>query len=206
LDGVIPIVLASASPRRQELLARLGLQFEVCVADIDERRLPGEAPRPMARRLSLAKARAVASSRPQAIVIAADTLVVVGCDVLGKPANEDEAFAMLGRLRNQPHQVLTGLALVHSARQRESVEVVTTRVMMRNYTDDEIRRYVQTGDPMDKAGAYAIQAEDFHPVARIEGSYTNVVGLPLCALYRHLRAWGVPVPIEARVACSQDGE
>ena len=203
-DGSIPIVLASGSPRRQELLTKLGLSFEVCVAPIDEHRLPGASPDAMARRLSRAKAYAVALQRPGALIIAADTLVVVEGDVLGKPANQAEALAMLVRLRNRTQEVLTGLALVDPARQRESVEVITTRVTMRNYSDDEIRRYVQTGDPMDKAGAYAIQATDLRPVARIEGSYTNVVGLPLCNLCYRLRAWAIPVPIDGREACFID--
>lgn len=205
LDRSIAIVLASGSPRRQELLARLGLSYEVCVADVDEYRLPGETPEAMARRLSLAKARAVAPSRPRALIIAADTLVVVDQDVLGKPADECDAHAMLVRLRNRAHRVITGLALVDPTRRRESVEVVTTRVTMRDYSDDEIRRYIETGDPMDKAGAYAIQAADLHPVAHLEGSYTNVVGLPLCNLYHRLRAWDVPMPVDARAACSLDG-
>jgi len=205
VDGSIPIVLASGSPRRQELLAKLELPFEVCAADIDERRLPGETPDAMARRLSLAKARAVAPLRAQALVIGADTLVVVGGDVLGKPVDEREAFAMLALLRNRAHHVLTGLALLDLARRRECVKVVTTRVTMRDYADDEIRRYIRTGDPMDKAGAYAIQATDLNPVARIEGSYTNVMGLPLCNLYHRLRAWCISMPVDARVACSQDG-
>lgn len=204
-DRSYPIVLASGSPRRQELLARLGLSFEVLVADIDEGRLPGEAPEAMARRLSLAKARAVAPARPEALIIAADTLVVVDQDVLGKPADAREAYTMLARLRGRTHHVLTGLALVHPTRQRESIDVVTTRVTMRDYADDEIYRYIATGDPMDKAGAYAIQARDLKPVAGIEGSYTNVVGLPLCALHRRLRAWGVPVPVNEREVCAQDG-
>lgn len=204
LDQSIPIVLASGSPRRQELLARLGLSFEVCVADVDESRLPEEAPADMARRLSLAKAHAVAPSRPGALIIAADTLVVVDQDVLGKPADEREAYAMLARLRKRTHHVLTGLALVDPARQRESVEVVVTRVTMRDYTDDEIHRYIETGDPMDKAGAYAIQAAGMNPVVCIEGSYTNVVGLPLCKVCHRLRAWGIPVPNDARTACSQE--
>lgn len=198
----VSIVLASGSPRRQELLARLGLPFEVCAADVDEGPLPGEEPEAMARRLSLAKAHAVALARPCALIVAADTLVVVDQDVLGKPADEREAYTMLARLRGRAHHVLTGLALVDPARQRESVEVVVTRVTMRDYSDDEIHRYIATGDPMDKAGAYAIQAADLKPVAHIEGSYTNVVGMPLCALHRRLQAWGVPV--EARVACSPD--
>lgn len=204
LDRPAAIVLASGSPRRQELLARLGLSFEVCVADIDESPLPGEAPEAMARRLSLAKARAVAPLRPRALIIAADTLVVVDQDVLGKPADAREAYTMLARLRDRVHHVLTGLALIDPAHQRESVEVVVTRVTMRPYSDDDIHRYIATGDPMDKAGAYAIQAAEMHPVARIEGSYANVVGLPLCALYHRLRAWGVPVPVSARVACALD--
>jgi len=201
----ISIVLASGSPRRQELLARLGLPFEVCAADVDESPLPGEAAETLARRLSLAKAHAVTPTRPRALIVAADTLVVVDQDVLGKPADEREAYTMLARLRGRAHHVLTGLALVDLARQRESVEVVMTRVTMRDYSDAEIHRYIATGDPMDKAGAYAIQATDLNPVARIEGSYTNVVGLPLCALYRRLQAWGVPMPVDAREACAQDG-
>jgi len=200
-----PIVLASGSPRRRELLARLGLDFEVCVADVDERPSPGEAATELARRLSLAKARAVVPQRPQALIIAADTLVVVDGDILGKPADAREAYAMLTRLRNRVHEVLTGLTLIDAPHRRECVDVVVTQVTMRDYTDDEIRRYIATGDPMDKAGAYAIQAEDLNPVARIEGSYTNVVGLPLCDLYYRLRAWHVPVPVDARVACRWDG-
>ncbi len=205
VDQSVTIVLASGSPRRQALLARLGLPFEVHVADIDESPRPEETPDAMARRLSLAKARAVAVVKPHALIIAADTLVVVDGDVLGKPADAREAFAMLTRLRAREHHVLTGLALVDCVHHRENVEVVVTRVTMRHYSDDDIRRYIATGDPMDKAGAYAIQAVEMHPVAHIEGSYTNVVGLPLCALYRRLRSWGVPIPITPQVVCALDG-
>ncbi|MBC7238150.1 MAG: septum formation protein Maf [Chloroflexi bacterium] len=195
------IVLASGSPRRRRLLAALGLSFTVASADIDEATMPGEAPASLVTRLSAAKARAVLAAYPHALIIAADTCVVLDGEILGKPANPLEAFEMLARLRDRRHEVYTGLALLDAPSGRLHKDVVRTAVYMRAYSEQEIARYVRTGDPLDKAGAYAIQHAGFDPVARIEGCYTNVVGLPLCRLYVALRAWGVSVPEAPPASC-----
>lgn len=187
------IVLASRSPRRCELLSALGVAFTVCPADVDETPHPNESPIDLAKRLSRTKAYAIARDMPQALVIAADTLVIHKGRLLGKPGSPEEAFRMLRELRGCAHDVVTGLALVQTATDRESVQVACTPVFMRAYTDAEIYSYVKTGDPLDKAGAYAVQNAAFAPVERLEGCYANVVGLPLCHLYRVLRAWGFMV-------------
>jgi MAF protein len=182
-------ILASASPRRRELLAALGISYRVVAADIDERLLPEEAPEALVRRLAETKALAVAGRLGQeegALVLAADTEVAWQGSVLGKPTDPEHARTMLLALRDRPHTVLTGLALA----QGDAViwsRVVETAVWMRAYDDDEIERYIASGRPLDKAGAYGIQDAEFHPVARIEGCYTNVVGLPLCEVGRALR-------------------
>jgi MAF protein len=194
-------VLASGSPRRRQLLGMMGLAFAVDAADIDERVEEGESPAAMAARLSLAKAEAVVAAHPQALIIAADTAVILGAEVLGKPADAAEAVAMLTRLRARRHWVYTGLALRDPAQGRQSVLVAMTPVLMRDYADEEIHRYVATGDPMDKAGAYAIQHAAFDPVARIEGCYTNVMGLPLCHLYHALREWELATPRHPLGSC-----
>jgi septum formation protein len=188
------IILASASPRRRQLLSALGVTFGVAPADVDESPLPGEHPHALARRLGQAKARVAAGQRRNALVIAADTLVVLGGEILGKPASRAEALAMLSRLRGRRHLVDTGLALHHAASGLSGVWVAETPVVMRTYGDDEMLRYVATGDPLDKAGAYAVQHDGFAPVARLEDCYANVVGLPLCHLYRALAVWGAPPP------------
>lgn len=185
-----PIVLASGSPRRRQLLALAGAPFTVIVPHIDETPLPGEDPLAHVRRLSLSKAAEVAArAGDNALVIAADTIVVYEGVILGKPATSDEAARILRRLRGQTHQVHTALA-VRRGDQCAS-EVVTTGVRMRAYTDAEIAAYVASGDPMDKAGAYAIQNADFNPVAALDGCYANVVGFPLCRLARMLEPFGV---------------
>lgn len=163
------------------------------VAEVDEAPRVDESPEATVRRLSQAKARAVARPLPAGLVLAADTLVVLGGEVLGKPADPAEATAMLRRLRGGPHQVLSAFTLVDVASGREYAEVVSTRVWMRNYTEAEVATYVASGEPMDKAGAYAIQDRDFGPVARLEGCPANVMGLPLCRVDRVLRAWKVPL-------------
>ncbi len=193
------IILASASPRRRELLRTLGISCRVAAADIDEQARPGEAPAALVTRLAETKAlttarRAVVAShfrqdvnerRPGPLVLAADTEVEWQGTVLGKPADGASARAMLTDLRGRPHRVLTGLALAQGDRVVWS-SVVQTTVWMREYADDEIERYVASGRPLDKAGAYGIQDGEFQPVARIEGCYTNVVGLPLCEVKRAL--------------------
>ncbi|MHB1294273.1 MAG: Maf family protein [Anaerolineae bacterium] len=197
----VSIILASASPRRQELIAGLGLQVRVLPADIDETRLDGESPADLAERLSAAKAQALADKFPEAVVIAADTLVALGQEVLGKPVDEPEAIAMLTMLRARIHSVFSGLAILRQSAQTRSIQVVCTQVRMRDYGEEELRRYVASGDSLDKAGAYAIQSPSFSPVAAIEGCYTNVMGLPICHLHRVLTSWGIPVPRRPNEVC-----
>ena len=177
------LVLASASPRRRELLASLGVAFDIVPANIDETPRPGEPPLAYAQRLSAEKAAAVArSAAPPALIVAADTVVICDGAILGKPADPNEARAMLRTLRGRAHTVCTALTLARlaSGAPLSGVSRVTcTEVHMRAYSDAEIEAYIATGDPFDKAGGYAIQHAGFEPVARISGSYTNVVGLPL---------------------------
>lgn len=187
------LVLASASPRRQALLRLLGVPFVVRVSRVDEAPHPDEPPAAMARRLSRAKAWDVTHEVSDGWVLAADTLVVLESQVLGKPTGAAEATAMLRRLRGRAHEVITAFTLVDVTAQREHTEAVTSRVWMRDYSDAEIEAYVASGDPMDKAGAYAIQDPGFAPVARVEGCPANVMGLPVCRVERVLRAWGAPM-------------
>ena len=204
--GGLSLVLASGSPRRRRLLSLMGLSFETTAPDVDESARAGEEPEELARRLSLLKARTGADGRAGAVIIAADTLVVHNGKVLGKPVDASEAEEMLLELGGGEHTVLSGVALFNAECDRRVVRVVETLVHMREYTEAEIRRYVASGEPMDKAGAYAIQDPDFSPVASIEGCYTNVVGLPLCQLYRMLSSWGVKAPIRPLTCCSMSLE
>lgn len=182
-------VLASSSPRRRDLLASLGIRFSVIKPDINEDQHPGEPPRDYARRLSQEKAAAVvAQVEPGTMVLAADTVVIDGDIILGKPASIDEARDFLRRLRQRSHEVCTAFTLrradvVHTG-------ICCTTVYMRDYTDAEIDAYIQTGDPFDKAGGYAIQHPTFAPVTHIEGSYANVVGLPVESIADALNALG----------------
>jgi len=176
------LVLASASPRRRELLGRLGLRFEVRGVDLDETPLPGEAPRPLVERLALAKARAAV--RPGELAIGADTVVALGMEPLGKPADAGEASEMLRRLSGRTHEVWTGVALVdrRSPGCGETVDAVLTQVRFRVLGDEEIERYAASGEPLDKAGAYAIQGGAAGFVENLDGDFENVVGLPLARL------------------------
>jgi len=198
----IRLLLASQSPRRREYLTLLGLPFDASSADIDETPHPGESPVDIARRLSAAKARAAAAcDGGDAIVIAGDTVVSLDGVVLGKPRDSAEATDMLLRLRGRPHTVYSGVAVLDAHNGRLAPDLAATEVFMRDYTDDELAAYVASGDPLDKAGGYAIQYEDFHPVARIEGCYLNVVGLPLCHIIRNLRKWGIEPGQDVPTAC-----
>lgn len=190
------LILASASPRRRELLPRLGLPFEVRPSGVPEILQPGVAPAALAVALARSKAqevtaRVAAESGPPAVVLAADTLVVLDGRPLGKPASREEARAMLRALRGRAHDVVTGLAAVDSRGAREVTAAVTSRVVMRAYDDADIEAYVGTGEPDDKAGAYAVQGHGGRLVDRVEGCYTNVVGLPLATTARLLRALGL---------------
>ncbi|MFQ5593457.1 MAG: Maf family protein [Anaerolineae bacterium] len=195
-----PVVLASASPRRHQLLKVLGVPFVVHTADVDEVPLPGEAPEQTAARLSRAKASVVAD-RVEGVVVAADTLVVLDDEVLGKPANEAEAGAILRRLRRRSHRVLTGLTVQDTGAGVADTVVVWSEVWMRDYSDAEIAAYVAGGDPMDKAGAYAIQHSTFMPVARLVGCPANVMGLPTCRVDEMLRARGLTLEATPTQSC-----
>ena len=195
------LVLASGSPRRQQLLAAMGLSFMVTVPHVDESVGADETPLDAAKRLCIAKARTAAAQHREGIIIAADTMVVLDGEILGKPIDADHAVEMLTRLRNRQHEVHTGLAMLDAATRRLRQDVVTTMVRMRNYQDEELYHYVTSGDPFDKAGAYAIQHDAFHPVAAIMGCYTNVVGLPICRLFEFLRDWKVTVLIPPPPQC-----
>ena len=172
-----PLILASASPRRRQLLAALGLPFTIDTADIDESALPAESPEIHARRLAETKARVVASRWDNAIVLAADTIVVQEGDILGKPVDAADAWRMLQALRAAPHQVISAVAVAHPGGLESALH--TSEVEMRPYTDAEIAAYIASGDPFDKAGAYAIQHSEFRPVARFSGCFASIMGLPL---------------------------
>jgi septum formation protein len=191
------LVLASASPRRRELLAALGFPFDVTSSDVDEAILAGEAAGEAAVRLARAKAGAVAWREWDALVIGADTVVVLDGRILGKPANDDDAWAMLRALRGREHAVITGVAVCDSRTGETRTAAPLTAVDMRDYADDEIAASIAAGTPFDKAGAYAIQDATFSPVERIEGCYCNVVGLPLWTVRRLLFELNPAVPLRA---------
>jgi septum formation protein len=171
------IILASRSPRRAELLSAAGISFEVLAADVDETPRPGEDPAAYVERLAIDKARAVLALRPGARVLGADTTVTIDGEILGKPSDAADATRMLRLLSGRPHLVHTGVALI-SARGIQS-GVDTTRVWFDAMTDEDISWYVATGEPVDRAGAYAIQGFASRFIPRIDGSYSNVVGLPV---------------------------
>lgn len=179
------LVLASASPRRQELLRNAGIPFEVQPADIQEDPLPGEGPRACAERLAREKAAAVARHCRDTTVLGADTVVAVEGQILGKPLDVADASRMLRMLSGRRHQVITGVCLVHDGVCSVASEI--TWVTMANIPDQEIAEYVATGEPMDKAGAYAIQGLASRWIPRIEGDYSNVVGLPIALVWRMLK-------------------
>lgn len=184
------IILASASPRRIELLRSAGIRVQVVPSRVSEHFLPAETPRDHVRRLAEAKARAVAGKHGGRFFIGADTLVVFQGEVMGKPRDRQDAKRMLRRLSGESHEVITGYAVYDAVGDRACVDAVTTRVRFKVLRDREIAAYVATGCPLDKAGAYGIQGRAAYMVARIEGSYTNVVGLPLCQIVEALGRLG----------------
>jgi len=184
-------VLASVSPRRRELLENIGLKFTVDPAEIAEIQATNLKPAELAKELSRHKARAAASRHADSIIIAADTFGVLDGVILGKPVDERHACNMLAGLSGRCHSVITGFTVIDSATGRIVSRAVETRVYFRKLSRSEIARYVKTGEPLDKAGAYAIQGLGALLVERIEGDYYNVIGLPLCALVGVLRRFGV---------------
>lgn len=186
------LILASNSPRRRQLLALFDWEFQVTPAEVDESTRDSESPSDYVRRLAESKARAVgAQAASDALIIAADTTVVDGAEILGKPVDEADAERMLRQLRGHSHQVLSALAVMRVADENTRVDCCITDVPMRDYDHAEIQAYIASGDPMDKAGAYAIQHTGFHPVETLSGCYANVVGLPLCHLTRTLRSLSI---------------
>ena len=181
------LILASSSPRRSSYLRELGIRFRKIPSDIDERRLRGETPYRYVKRLAIAKTLAVSKRHPGAPVVGADTIVVVDGQILGKPRDAPDARRMLRKLSGRSHRVLSGMAMVGGATdsgKRVRSGVSSTRDSFRKLTEEEIRGYVETGEPLDKAGAYGIQGKGGLLVTRIEGSFSNVVGFPLEVFYR----------------------
>lgn len=189
------MILASSSPRRSHLLTLLGIEFQVLTSDVDENVKPGESPEKYVLRLAAEKARSVSKlAAADQLIIAADTAVVHGNQILGKPVNKEDALAMLRSLRARTHQVFTGMAVWNPVDQKTLGDLCITDVLMRSFQESEMEAYIASGDPLDKAGAYAIQNSRFNPVQDIDGCYSNVVGLPICHLTVMLQQIGVNIP------------
>jgi septum formation protein len=184
------LILASKSPRRYELLKQVGLDFDVIPTRIEESSVKEEPPKKHVLRLAEAKALDVGSQYPDRWVIAADTIVYIDHSIFGKPKNREEAMEMLRRLSGKEHRVLTGFSVQHLQKGKEGCEAVQTAVKMKKLSAVEMEWYIQTGEPFDKAGGYAIQGKGSFMIESIRGSYTNVVGLPLCELIQMLNRLG----------------
>ncbi len=199
------LTLASNSPRRRELLALTGWSFDILPAAIDETPYSAEAPDRYVSRLAREKGAATAGLLPAGhLVLAADTTVADGPELLGKPQGPEQAASMLRQLRGRTHQVYTAIAVIETGQgkvPRIAEDRCRSNVPMRAYSDAEIETYVATGDPLDKAGAYAIQHAGFHPVEQFSGCFASVMGLPLCHLVRTLRNLGITPPVDVSAAC-----
>jgi septum formation protein len=185
------VLLSSGSPRRKELLSLLGIDFEIRVPRIPEVQKPGETPEGFCSRISCEKAKGVSREYPDSLIIGADTIVVIDGRILGKPRDADEAKDFLILLQGREHEVLTGYTVLSGPKCRTNV--VATKVFFREMSPGEISWYISTGEPMDKAGAYALQGIGSIFIDRIHGSYTNVIGLPLSHLYFDLKEYGLRV-------------
>ena len=188
-----PVILASSSPRRRDLLQQIGLDFAVMPADVDERLVPDEAPEEYALRVALDKARASSSLTSKGIFVGADTIVVLQETILGKPADAKEAARMLALLSGKMHRVITGLAVIDVSTAKQQTAIAVTRVWFRELSPAMIASYVASGEPLDKAGAYGIQGRGALFVERIDGCYFNVVGMPLVLLADLLKKNGVTI-------------
>lgn len=201
----IKLLLASNSPRRRELIGLLGFSFSSSSADVDESILPNEAAADYVLRLAEAKARACAEAGAEKcvgqVVIGSDTAVVDAGEILGKPRDASDAASMLKQLRGRTHQVYTAIALFNPESDKVLTELSITDVPMRDYSDAEVEAYVQSGDPLDKAGAYAIQNAEFHPVENFNGCFASVMGLPLCHLTHSLKKMGQAPETDVPVLC-----
>ncbi len=189
------LILASVSPRRKELLSRLGYPFEVLESGVLEDEPPGMTPRETVQYLASLKADSVADTGTleDGIILAADTVIDLDGRILGKPGDHGDAVRILKELGGRTHRVVTGVCLLTSCKRKRSLFSVATDVNMKAYSDEEIGVYVESGEPMDKAGAYAVQGLGGNLVASVQGCYNNVVGLPLCEVVRHLTSFGLPL-------------
>jgi septum formation protein len=188
-----PIILASGSPRRKELLAGLGLRFSVIPSNVSEEVTEQYSPAGLVEELAFRKAEAVAKEAKEGLVIGSDTIVVLNDEILGKPKDEEDAFAMLSKLQGQAHVVYSGLAIIDVDKKMDKLGHQATQVTMRAVSDTEIRQYIATKEPMDKAGAYAIQGFGSIFVEQIVGDYFSVVGLPLRLTALYLKECGIDV-------------
>ena len=182
-----PFILASASPRRQELLRSVGLKFRTIPADVNEDYINGESPRQHVRRLAQDKARALAHKYPDAWVLGADTIVVIDGLILGKPEDKAQARQMLTRLSGREHKVFTGFTLSHMASRVTRTKVIQSAVQFKQIDAEEMEWYISCDEPYDKAGGYAVQGKGAYFIRAIRGSYTNVIGLPLCEVLEELK-------------------
>ncbi len=185
------IILGSSSPRRQQLLCQLGYSFDVMVPNNEELHKPGEPPADYVQRNSLEKASNILTQLDEAshsdcLIITGDTVVALGDDILEKPKSRQQAFQMLTSLSGNRHTVYSGVCITHPENQKQSVFFVKTDVFFKNLTAEEINRYIDSGEPMDKAGSYALQGIGAYMVRKVEGSYSNVIGMPLCELWESL--------------------
>ena len=203
----VKLYLASNSPRRKELLSLTGLEFTLLPAQVDETPMAGENGVEYVKRIATTKALAATQKLgSEAVIITADTAVVdnyqrENAEILGKPADQKAAVAMLRNLRGHVHQVFTAIQIMHTGTGKATSDLCATSVPMRNYNDEEIENYVASGDPLDKAGAYAIQHAGFHPVEGLSGCFANVMGLPLCHLTRTLAILDITPPKDVPRAC-----
>jgi len=200
VNDKIKFVLASNSPRRKQLFGLGGWEFTVIVADIDETPFEDESPREYVLRLAQAKALAIQPrAESDAVILGSDTTVVDGNEILGKPVDEADARRVLKQLRGRVHQVFTAIAILRDGKILTDLSIID--VLMRDYSDAEIEAYIQTGDPIDKAGAYAIQHPEFRPVAVLEGCRAGVMGLPMCHVLRTLRQFDITASADVPAAC-----
>ena len=200
MNDKIKFVLASNSPRRKQLFGLGGWEFTVIVADIDETPFEDESPREYVLRLAQAKALAIQPrAESDAVILGSDTTVVDGNEILGKPVDEADARRVLKQLRGRVHQVFTAIAILRDGKILTDLSIID--VLMRDYSDAEIEAYIQTGDPIDKAGAYAIQHPEFRPVAVLEGCRAGVMGLPMCHVLRTLRQFDITASADVPAAC-----
>ena len=202
------LTLASASPRRRELMDTLGLEFTITPADLPEEPIPGESPVEMVRRLSLEKAQAVAANMDSGLVIGADSTVVFEGQAVGKPVDDDDARRMLRQLSGTTHHVSTGITVVDAASGRFLSDAMTSQITLRELSEQEIEASIASGVPRDKAGAYAVQDTELRPASDWEGCYNNIVGLPICRLIEMLQELGYELPVgwkaPSDVACGYD--